>query len=60
MKKYVKISLLGGGSYVQPMDRLMDAIDGEMDGAPKGTTIKLVVVEMSDEEYRKLPEFTGH
>ena len=60
MKKYVEISVLGGGLYLQPMDRLMDAIDAEMDAAEKGTTIKLVVVEMSDEEYRKLPEFTGH
>ena len=60
--KYIKIKLHGGNSYIQPILDLLTAIDGELDGLEIGDkiTIDLEPVEMTDEEYNKLPEFTGH
>jgi hypothetical protein len=60
--RYIKIKLHGGGSYIQPALEILNAIDGELDGLEIGDkiTIDLELVEMTDEEYNKLPEFTGH
>ena len=60
--KYIKIKLHGGNSYIQPVLDLLTAIDGELDGLEIGDkiTIDLEPVEMTNEEYNKLPEFTGH
>lgn len=63
--KYVQIKLIGeNGSYIQPIDDLLQALDGEVDDIRAGIvgtkiSIELEVVEMSDEEYEKLPDFTG-
>jgi len=60
--KYVKITLHGGNSYIQPVPDLPTAIDGELDGVPIGEkiTLSLEPVELTDEEYNNLPEFMGH
>ena len=60
--KYIKIKLHGGNSYIQPVLDILTAIDGELDGLEIGDkiTIDLEPVEMTNEEYNKLPEFTGH
>ena len=61
---YVKITLVGEGSYIQPLSDLMQAIDGELDELKCGyvgtkMTYEFEVIEMTDEEYNKLPEFQG-
>ena len=60
--KYVKIHLHGGGSYVQPVSELANAIDGELDALEDEgqITITFEPVYISDAEYANLPEFTGH
>lgn len=57
--KYIQISREGMGSYIQKLDAIKDAIDGEMDGIEVGEKITLECVEMSKEEYEKLQEFAG-
>jgi hypothetical protein len=44
--KYMKITLMGHGGYIQPLNELHTAFDGELDGA--------------ENDYKKLPEFAGH
>lgn len=61
---YIKITRSDtDGSYIQPLDDIQYAIDAELDGAAEwgepGTKITLELVEMSEEEYEALPEFTG-
>ncbi len=60
-KKFVHVSIpaLGARGYVQPMDEIANAIDAEFDGAAPGDTILLQLVEMTEVEYKKLPEFEG-
>lgn len=50
------------GSYIQPVSEVANAIDGEMDSAHEDSKFKieLTPVFMTEEEYRKLPEFTGY
>jgi hypothetical protein len=62
MKKYMKIRLHGGGSYLQPLDKIHEAIDNELCDIQIGDTITLdfELVEMDDEEYESLVEFDGH
>jgi hypothetical protein len=68
MSKYVKISRQEGdykiGSYVQPIDKIADALDGEFDNfteeASVGDKIIFEVIEMDDAEYAKLPDFAGY
>lgn len=59
-KKYFKITLHGGGSYIQPIGDLTSAIIGETDGADPGTKWTLELLEMYEEQYKTLPEFQGH
>lgn len=59
-KRFVKIKLHGGSQYIQPLSQLRSALDGEMDGAAPGTKWTLELLEMYQEEYDALPEFTGH
>ena len=59
-KKYIKITLHGGNSYVEPMHLRPTALDGELDGAEIGTKWTLELIEMNEVEYESLPEFTGH
>jgi hypothetical protein len=64
MATYVKISRPNiGGSYIQPLDQLANAIDAEFDGvkewAEPGEIISFEFIEMDDEAYKLLPEFDG-
>jgi hypothetical protein len=58
----MKITLHGGGSYVQPLDKIHQAIDGELDGLQLDDkiTIDFELVEMDEDEYENLMEFAGH
>lgn len=59
---YVKIKLHGGNSYIQPINELHTALDGELDCLLAGEKITLTLepVDITDEEYLNLPEFSGH
>lgn len=64
MGKYVRISRPDiGGSYIERMDNIKNAIDAEFDCFPDyvevGDIITFEVIEFDDEEYTKLEEFTG-
>lgn len=60
--KYIKIKLHGGSTYVQPANALADALDGDLDGVDVGDEITMTFapIDITDEEYERLPEFTGH
>jgi len=53
------------GSYIQPVSELVSAIDADLDGWVECSavgdkmTLTFEIVEMSQEEYDALPEFTG-
>lgn len=62
--KYFRFTLVGEGSYIQPLKDLMTALDGELDDFREGyvgdkMAIELEIIEMTDEEYNALPEFQG-
>ncbi len=64
MSKYVKIERPSLGlSYIQPVDQLLSAIDAEIvdaiDYTEEGEQFILTVVEMEDDKFASLPEFTG-
>ena len=61
-KRYIKISLAGGSSYYQPEELLYQAIDAELIDIEQNSKITLTfeLVEMTDKEYKQLPEFIGH
>jgi hypothetical protein len=60
--KYIKIKLHGARSYIQPIEELATAIEGELDGLSIGEKITLDFepIDMTEEEYNELPEFDGH
>lgn len=60
MEKYVKINLVGGNGYVQPLSEIHQAVDAEFHDADTGTRLILTLIDMTEEEYEKLPEFMGH
>jgi hypothetical protein len=62
--KYFKFTLVGEGSYYQPLADLMSCLSAELDDFKMGSVgneieMKLEIVEMTDEEYAALPEFQG-
>ena len=63
MSNYVKIERSDAqGSYIEKLERLLASIEAETDGwdnAKPGVKITLTLVQVSDEEYEKSPEFTG-
>lgn len=60
MARFVKIERSDcPGSYTNPIETLADVIDSELDGSDAGVAITLTVVEMTQEDYDKLPEFNG-
>lgn len=63
MNKYVKITRSDvEGSYTIPVELLKTVVDGEFDDIIDmsfGDSVTLTVVEMTKEEYAKLPEFQG-
>lgn len=51
------------GGYIQSFNKILEAIDGEFDDIEDmdiGTKIVMEVVEMTEQEYNKLPEFEGY
>lgn len=60
--KYVRIKLHGGNSYIQPIEELHTALDGELSDLSCGqsATLTFEPVDLTDEEYKNLPEFEGH
>jgi hypothetical protein len=60
MNKYCRITSSHGGSYVQPYSDIRQALDGELDGLSEGEKLTVEFVDITDEEYRQLPEFKGH
>ncbi len=69
IKKYMQITLHGYGTYVQPMDQLSNALEGEFDSLLKnphgdtwdtGTKWSFEIIEMDVEDYAKLGEFQGY
>lgn len=61
-KTYIQITIHGGGSYIQPLNEIHQAIDGELEGLMVGDKITLdfEMVELEQEEYDNLMEFAGH
>ena len=66
-KRCIKITLdeCGAtlGTYVQPIEDIFDAIDGEFDDIENmmvGTKWTLEIVEMSQAAYDNLQEFQGY
>ena len=61
--KYIKVTRSDvKGSYIQERKDLLYIMDSEFDDFDNlnpGVSITLTVVEMSPEEYAKLPEFAG-
>jgi hypothetical protein len=48
------------GSYVQRIEDVRHALDGELDDCTEvGVSITFTVINMTDEEYEKLSEFQG-
>lgn len=62
LKRFVKISMDSGNSYLRPIENIRDAIDIEFD-APEyfevGDKFILEIIDMTQEDYEKLPEFEG-
>jgi hypothetical protein len=63
MGKYIKIARPNMGSYIEPINNIKYVLDAEFGDYPEyavvGDKTILEVIEMDDEEYAKLPEFTG-
>ena len=59
MKQFIKIGLVGGGVYIEPLSELHNILD-EIKEADVGTECHIRRIEMTQEDYNKLPEFTGH
>lgn len=58
-RRFVRITLAGHGTYVQPEGDLRPLLD-EIEEATPGAKWTLELVEMTPEEYDRLPEFAGH
>lgn len=51
------------GSYFQPKNEIQNAIDAEVSGIEDSSNFHMITIEASnltDEEYEKLPEFSGY
>ena len=60
IKQYAKITRSDTiGYYIQPLELLEYAINGEKDGNETGDSITITFIEMEEEEYNKLTEFEG-
>ena len=62
--RVVTIERPGMGSYAQPVEEIISALDGELEswishGAEPGETIVLTLKEMGTREYQQLSEFEG-
>jgi len=59
-ERYMKVTRIGGGTYIQPLNQLDTALEAELDGAEIGARWTLELIEMTPAEYERLPEFGGH
>jgi hypothetical protein len=64
MPKFIKVTRSDtGGSYIQTPDEVLGDLEGELldnlEYEEPGVSVAFTVVEMSQEEYDKLPEFMG-
>ncbi len=59
MKQFARIYLVGGGIYIQPLDELHHILD-EIKEAEIDSEWHIKKIEMTQEDYENLPEFTGH
>ena len=59
MKQFARIYLGGGGVYIQSLDELYHILD-EIKEADVDTEWHIKKIEMTQEDYENLPEFTGH
>lgn len=59
MPRFVRITLTHGGCYVQPEDA-MEVLFDEIRDSDIGAQWTLDLIEMTQEEYDRLPEFEGH
>lgn len=57
--RFVKIQLHDHGCYMQPEEKLNVLLDEIKDAEP-GAKWTLELVEMTQEEHDRLPEFAGH
>jgi hypothetical protein len=57
--RYVRVTLVGHGCYVQPASAMNVLLD-EIGEAEPGAKWTLELIELTQEEYDRLPEFTGH
>lgn len=63
MPKYIKVQIASngkaepGGGYIDPAGRI--SLDDLFDGSEYGDQYILTLVEMTEEEHKALPEFTG-
>ena len=57
--RYVRISMDGGGTYIQPEDEASVLLDEIREALP-GQKWTLELIEMTADEYARLPEFAGH
>lgn len=59
--RYVKVQApdFSGGSFVVPLEEVGTAVTDNFVGGDLGSTLVLTLVEMTEEEYNNLPEFTG-
>lgn len=58
-ERFVKITMEGGGCYVQPEAKASVLLDEIKDAEP-GTKWTLEIVMLTADEYARLPEFAGH
>lgn len=58
-ERFVRISMEGGATYLQPEADLRPLLD-EIKEAGKGQKWTLELVLLTQDEYERLPEFTGH
>ena len=62
-KEFIKVELLydgqSQGSYIERPETIPDIIKYELEGIAEGDSFKLTKVEMTEQEFSDLPEFTG-
>jgi hypothetical protein len=64
MKKlYAKISYNDMGDYIETLENVMNALQGEFDGIVEYASIDdkwvIKIIEMEEKDFENLPEFTG-
>jgi hypothetical protein len=63
LKLYAKISYNDMGSYIEPLENLMDVLQGEfgaiVECAEGGEEWIIEIIEMEEQDFENLPEFDG-